>query len=114
MKRCQRFLIVFTVVAALLGCMHKNVAPPTAQQLGNKPSMSPLQGLSKSSRSVPVFGPPQEFVGSPPGEAGQRNVFDVHGPNLNRIALLKNGDESFAARVQLLEATKRGCISPKS
>jgi putative cardiolipin synthase len=107
MKRYQGFLIVFTVVAALLGCMHKNVAPPTAQQLGNKPSMSPLQGLSKSSRPVPVFGPPQEFAGSPPGEAGQRNVFDAHGPNLNRIALLKNGDESFAARVQLLEGAQK-------
>ncbi len=100
-------MIVFTVVAALLGCMHKNVAPPTAQQLGHKPSMSPLQGLSKSSRPVPVFGPPQEFAGSPLGEAGQRNLFDVHGPNLNRIALLKNGDESFAARVQLLEGAQK-------
>ncbi len=107
MKKYQRLSIVFSVVAVLLGCVHKNVVSPTAQQLDNKPSMSPLQGLSKSSRPVPVFGPSQEFAGSLPGEAGQRSVFDVHGPNSNRIALLKNGDESFAARVRMLEGAQK-------
>ena len=66
--------------------------------------MPPLGVLSQSSRPAPVFGPPQEFGPSSLGQRGRKNVFEVHAPDSNRIALLKNGDESFAARVQLLEA----------
>jgi putative cardiolipin synthase len=54
-----------------------------------------------------VFGPPQEFAASTPIEEGQVGIFGVHGPTSNRFALLKNGDESFAARVQLLEAAQK-------
>jgi putative cardiolipin synthase len=104
MKRYYRSWIGFAVVAALLGCVKKNVVPPTAHDLAGKPSMPPLAAPSRSNRPASVFGPPQEFAASPLGEAVSGGLFGAHGPNSNRFALLKNGDQSFAARVQLLEA----------
>ncbi|MEE4262472.1 MAG: hypothetical protein V2I56_07245, partial [Desulfobacteraceae bacterium] len=103
MKTYYRFLMALTVAAALLGCIHKNVVPPPAGDFAGKPSMPPLGALSQGSRPAPVFGPSQEYDGSPLGEVDRQSFFAVHSPNFNQIALLKNGDESFAARVQLLE-----------
>ena len=107
MNKYHRLLITFTAAAVLLGCLHKNIAPPTAVDLANKPSMPPLGALSHGSRPAPVFGLPQEYAGSPLGNVGRQEVFGVHSPKSNQIALLKNGDESFAVRVQLLEAAKK-------
>ena len=107
MKTYYRFLMTFTMAAALLGCMHKNVLPPPAGGFAGKPSMPPLGDLSPGSRQAAVFGPSQEYDGSPLDEVGRQGVFGVHGPGLTRIALLKNGDESFAARVRLLEKAER-------
>ena len=107
MNTYQRTLIAVMMTAALLGCLQKNIAPPTAEDIANRPSMPPLAALSKTNRSAPVFGPAQEYVASPLDEVGRRGLFGVHSPELNRIALLKNGDASFAARVQLLEAAQK-------
>jgi putative cardiolipin synthase len=103
MNKYHRFLITFIVAAALLGCMQKTVVPPPAGEFADKPSMPRLEALSPGSRPAPVFGPPQEYDGSPLDQVGRRNLFGVHSSTLNQIALLKNGDESFATRVQLLE-----------
>jgi putative cardiolipin synthase len=48
------------------------------------------------------FGPAREFVGSPNEEIGLRGLFEVHPPEMCRIAVLPNGDHSFAARIQAL------------
>jgi len=103
MNKYHRLLIGFTVAAALLGCTQKTVVPPPAGEFADKPSMPPLEALSQGSRPAPVFDPPQAYAGSPLDQVGRRNLFGVHSPKFNQIALLKNGDESFAARVQLLE-----------
>ncbi len=50
-----------------------------------------------------VFGPAQEFVGSPYEEIGTSGLFNVHFPKTCRIAVLHNGDDSFAARIQALQ-----------
>jgi len=107
MKKYNCFMIVFLLATALLGCMQKTVVPPTARDLSNKPSMPPLKALSLESQTVPVFGLSQEFAGSHLGDAGRRGPFGVHSPKLNQIALLKNGDESFAWRVQLLKKAQK-------
>jgi putative cardiolipin synthase len=107
MKRCRRFLIGFAVVAALLGCVKKNVMSPAADVLADQRSMPPLEALSKSSRQAPVFGASKEYAASPLGEVGRQEVFEVHGLKSNQIAVLKNGDQSFAARVQLLEGAQK-------
>jgi cardiolipin synthase C len=50
-----------------------------------------------------VFGPSQEFLGSPYEEIGTSGLFNVHFPETCRIAVLHNGDDSFAARIQALQ-----------
>ncbi|RPJ13646.1 MAG: phosphatidylserine/phosphatidylglycerophosphate/cardiolipin synthase family protein, partial [Deltaproteobacteria bacterium] len=107
MNRFQRVFILIMVAASFLGCAHSSMVPPAQRQVAKQPSMSPLGPLSQGSRPAPVFGPPQEFAGSQPGELGRGGIFSAHSPSSNRIALLKNGDESFAARVQLLEDARK-------
>jgi putative cardiolipin synthase len=107
MKKYNCFLIVFILAMALLSCVQKTVVPPTARDLSNKPSIPPLDNLSQESQTAPVFGPSQKFAGSPLGDVGRQGLFGVHSPKLNQITLLKNGDESFAARVQLIEKAKK-------
>jgi putative cardiolipin synthase len=107
MNKYNRTLICFAMAAALFGCLHKNIPPPTAEQSAITLAMPPLEAPSKISRSASVFGPAQEFVGSPLGDVGREGLSGVHSPESNQIALLKNGDESFAARVQLLEGAEK-------
>jgi putative cardiolipin synthase len=49
------------------------------------------------------FGSAGEFVGSPYEEVGISGLFEVHPPETCRIAVLPNGDHSFAARIQALK-----------
>jgi cardiolipin synthase C len=49
------------------------------------------------------FGPADEFAGSPYEEIGVSGLFDVHPAETCRIAVLPNGGDSFAARIQALE-----------
>jgi hypothetical protein len=107
MNKYNRTLICFAMAAALFGCLHKNIPPLTAEQSAITLAMPPLEAPSKISRSASVFGPAQEFVGSPLGDVGREGLSGVHSPESNQIALLKNGDESFAARVQLLEGAEK-------
>ncbi|BBO77622.1 phospholipase D family protein [Desulfosarcina widdelii] len=65
--------------------------------------MPPMASITKDHRPVPVFGPSSEYAGSPLDEVGHTSFYGVHEDPSNRIALLNNGDQSFAARVQLLE-----------
>jgi len=106
MNAYQQVIISAAFGALLLGCVHKNSVPPAGGYPLPKPSMPPLGALSENNRPAPVFGPLQEFAGSKNGEGGRWRVFDAHGPDSNQIALLRNGDESFAVRVQLLEEAK--------
>jgi putative cardiolipin synthase len=107
MNGYHRLLIGFAVVAALLGCVKKNAISPAADVLADQRSMPPLGALSKSNRQAPVFGESKEYTGSPLGKIGRQEVFEVHSPKSNQIAVLKNGDESFAARMHLLEGAQK-------
>ena len=107
MKRYFQLITGLVVVVVLLGCLRKNVPAPTTDDLAGPPTMPQLGVLSKRHLPAPVFGPQQEYAGSPLDEVGRRGLFSVHRPKLNQIALLKNGDESFAVRVQLLEEAER-------
>jgi hypothetical protein len=48
------------------------------------------------------FGPARDFIGSPYEEIGLSGLFDTHAADACRIAVLPNGDDSFAARIQTL------------
>jgi len=93
-----RFLSALTLII-LLSCTStrstgdKRVEGPAVPQ-NNLPA-SAIQGTP--------FGPAQEFVGSPYKEIGTSGLFNVHPPETCRIAVLHNGDDSFAARIQALK-----------
>ena len=63
----------------------------------------PLSKLSASAIHGKLFGPAIEFVGSPYEEIGLSGLFDAHAADACRIAVLPNGDDSFAARIQTLQ-----------
>ena len=61
---------------------------------GDKMQISAVQGTA--------FGSAREFIGSPYEEVGLSGLFDVNSAESCRIAILSNGDDSFAARIQAL------------
>ena len=64
---------------------------------------APRSGLQTTAIRGTPFGPAGEFIGSPYEEIGIRGLFDVHPPETCRIAVLPNGDASFAARIDALK-----------
>jgi len=91
-------LLAASTLIILLSCSStrstgdKSVAGPTAP-----PSDVPTTAIQGT-----AFGAAREFVGSPYQEIGLGGLFDVHPAETCRIAVLPNGDDSFAARIQAL------------
>jgi putative cardiolipin synthase len=69
--------------------------------------MPPLSALDDERPLAPVFGPDDEYSGSPLEEVGRRGLFETYGKESNQFALLKNGDKSFTVRTKLLEQAKK-------
>jgi putative cardiolipin synthase len=69
---------------------------------GEGPQPSGSKVPAAATQGTP-FGPADEFVGSPYDEIGLNGLFDAHPAETCRIAVLPNGDDSFAARIQALE-----------
>lgn len=86
-------LIILYSCASTRSTGDKGGAGQTAS--GSDVQISAIQGTA--------FGPAQEFVGSPYEEIGISGLFNVHSAESCRIAVLPNGDDSFAARVQALK-----------
>ncbi len=64
---------------------------------------APRSDVQASEIQGTPFGPAPEFTGSPYSEIGSSGLFDVHPAETCRIAVLSNGDNSFAARIQALK-----------
>jgi phosphatidylserine/phosphatidylglycerophosphate/cardiolipin synthase-like enzyme len=94
------------MIVAILGCSAKKFVPLPAGDPLFGPSLPPMAPVGESSRPAPVFGPRKTYAGSPPEEVKHQALFDVHRPEANQVAVLKNGEDSFAVRVQLLEAAQ--------
>jgi putative cardiolipin synthase len=89
-------LILASTLVMLLSCAStgdKSGAGKTA----------PISTLQASAIAGTAFGPAREFVGSPYEEVGRSALFGVHRSLTCRIAVLPNGDDSFAARIQALK-----------
>jgi putative cardiolipin synthase len=63
---------------------------------------APQSDVSAAAIQGTPFGPAEEFAGSPKAEIGKSGLFDVHPASTCQIAVLRNGDDSFAARIQAL------------
>ena len=103
LNRWLQLIIVVFLTLLLTGCSQKSGMPAGSEARVPPPPMPPLATIPNRLDSAPVFGPIETFHGSPLAHVGRGGLFDTHGPKANRIAVLANGDISFAARVQLLE-----------
>lgn len=66
---------------------------------------SPEEALTATTLSRgSVFGPDSDFVGSPFADVGRSGLFPVRAPDTTRVAILRNGDVAFSARIRSLEA----------
>jgi len=99
-------LFGFLLAAALTGCARNMDPSSAAGAFSPKPLMPPLERIDWNSQPAPVFGPKHTFCASPVDGVGLEGLFDAHESKTNMVALLENGDESFTARVQLLEKAK--------
>jgi phosphatidylserine/phosphatidylglycerophosphate/cardiolipin synthase-like enzyme len=63
---------------------------------------APQSEVSAAAIHGTPFDPAKEFAGSPKAEIGKSGLFDVHSADTCQVAVLRNGDDSFAARVQAL------------
>ncbi len=106
MKRHRHLLIGFALSALLWRCAPM-AAPPERLDRPVMPPMAPRTAADASDQPVPVFGSAEVYTLSPLQGVHDESLFEVHGKGSNRIALLRNGDDSFAVRVQLLEQAKR-------
>ncbi|MBW2449793.1 MAG: hypothetical protein JRE92_05135, partial [Deltaproteobacteria bacterium] len=86
-------IIVFYSCTSTRSTGNKSLEGPTA----------PRSDVQAPAIQGSVFGPALEFVGSPYEEIGTSGLFNVHLPETSRIAVLHNGDDSFAARIQALQ-----------
>ena len=74
-----------------------------AQQPINKTPEQIKTELEELKQYSSVFGSDKEFIGSPYPDIGLSGLFSTHYADNNHIAILNNGDDSFAARIQALK-----------
>ncbi len=106
MRGYRYFVCNILFLLVISGCMTRTM-PPTVDDLSAVPSMPPLALPGVENQPAPVFGPIEEYSGSPVEEIGRRGLFETHAPESNQFALLDNGDASFTVRAQFLEQAKR-------
>jgi len=93
-KNILRFLLALSLIT-LFSCASTRSTDqgPTA----------PRSAVQASTIQGTAFGPTQEFIGSPYAEVGHNGLFDVYPAETCPIAVLPNGDDYFAARIQALK-----------
>ena len=85
---------------AVLACAHTPGIDPPPGEPRPAPAMPHIAPLGPVGSQAPVSGPRHDSGGAGAG------LFEVHASSDSRFAVLKNGDESFAVRLQLLEDAK--------
>lgn len=88
------------VTAILVSACASTPAPPAA---ATGPALD--QFVAETSETS-VLGPGAQFVGSPYPDVGLSGLFPVHGPDGCQIAVLENGEDSFAVRLQALKSAQ--------
>ncbi len=97
-KNILRFILTLSLII-LYSCA-------SIQSTGDKSRLgqtTPGGNVKLSAIQGTAFGPAKEFVGSPYEKINISGLFNVHSADTCRIAVLPNGDDSFAARIQILK-----------
>lgn len=96
MKRiCSTVLAIILAVAFSAGAQGEKGPMPIPGLHGDTKPNATVENWS-------VFGPAQEFQGSPLPHIGRNGLFDVRSSEENLIAILPNGEDSFSARIKTL------------
>jgi putative cardiolipin synthase len=91
---------VAVALALLAGCAV--TAPPPDRDAGPE-----LDEFVATASATSVLGPEASFVGSPYPDVGLTGLFPVHGPDGCEVAVLPNGEDSFAVRMATLKAARQ-------
>lgn len=85
------------LAASLLLAACVTVTPPVPQtELG-------AEAAVERARNTSVFGPADHFVGSPFDDVGKSELYPVRPPAGCSVAVLRSGEDSFAARLEMLK-----------
>jgi putative cardiolipin synthase len=95
MKKAITGILPVIVFMTFLSCAS------TGDKSPKEGTASPNQTQAAAIQSG-AFAPAEAFIGSPMEEIGKSGLFDVHSADTSQIAVLHNGDYSFAARIQAL------------
>ncbi len=90
------------IIALSIIVLHSCTSAGIKRDSGFEDTSAPSSILKKQVIQGGVFGPEQEFLGSPFEPVGKTGLFKVHSPERCSISILRNGDDSFAARIQTL------------
>lgn len=66
-----------------------------------------LDQLVAETAETSVLGSEAHFIGSPYPDVGLSGLFPVHGPDGCQVAVLENGEDSFAVRLEALKNSQR-------
>jgi putative cardiolipin synthase len=95
---------LFRIIIALILVIFLSCAPTrSGRDKNGEGGRAPRSAVQASAIWGTAFGPAREFIGSPYEEVGHSGLFGVHSAETCRIAVLPNGNDSFAARIQALK-----------
>ncbi len=103
MKKHLLYAIPALIILILCACASPRPAIDEGQKAQKTAAVSAAKEPGREAELTAAFGPAQNFGGSPYENIGTSGLFNVHPAETCRIAVLSNGDESFAARIQALK-----------
>jgi len=89
------FFLLLSSSLLFSACAQQDVTQKTINQIQHN--------LEQQSQHDSVFADIDQFTGSPYAEIARTGLFSTHLSGKNQIAILNNGDDSFAARIQALK-----------
>ncbi|HQR47163.1 MAG TPA: phospholipase D-like domain-containing protein [Thermoanaerobaculia bacterium] len=94
----------FLLGLLLPGAAVLSLLPPADEERGGPRA---LLRLAAETAETSVLGSEAHFIGSPYPDVGLSGLFPVHGPDGCQVAVLENGEDSFAVRLEALKNSQR-------
>jgi len=87
--------LLFFMITLVIGCSGQTFTSHSEQSLYTE--------IEQLKQQTSVLGEADDFKGSPYPDIAKNGLFETHKTGSNFIAILPNGDDSFAARIQALK-----------